>query len=241
MTINAPEPITLSHLRDHALRVVEIRGKVIAYTRPFSKQPTKIRRTHIDRLQRVPAEMSWDDVAPRPHRSRSGPDVRTLPLTRAVPGHEPMPAADAKVITQEQGNHKEVHDPVKPKPAHGCKHADKKIKRLKKRRSRRLAALRKQQCMDTDSESTAQEDSREEPMPLSPAPAATGPAEPMHFSSTPAATRPTPEPTRTDPRKRTAETTDTEWFEEQPATHKLRERSIEREAAGSSEPSASSL
>jgi hypothetical protein len=95
MTISAPEPVTLAHLRDHAYRVVELRGKVVSYTKPLSNQPHKIWRVHIDRVQRVPEDITWDDVRPRPHRSRHGPDVRTLTGPTITPPVITLPPRDA--------------------------------------------------------------------------------------------------------------------------------------------------
>lgn len=90
VTINAPEPITLAHLRRHALRVVETRGKVIGYVQTSGADQTKIYRAHIDRLRVAPADITWDDIQARQNRSRHGPDTRTLQAPLALP---PLPRA----------------------------------------------------------------------------------------------------------------------------------------------------
>ena len=45
---------------------------MFAYIKPFSSQPNQVQRIHIDRVRTAPAEL-WDDVRPRPQRSRHGP------------------------------------------------------------------------------------------------------------------------------------------------------------------------
>ena len=79
ITIDCSEPITLSHLRDHAYKVVSIRGKVLGYV-PLhvgSLRRSRIRYINIDRVRAVPDTISWDDINPRQRRNRTDTDVRT--------------------------------------------------------------------------------------------------------------------------------------------------------------------
>ena len=85
ITVDAPEAITLAHLRDHAFRVVEVRGKVIGYVPVSGPHQNKIKRVHIDRVQVAPPNISWDDIKTRPRRNRSDQDVRTLTLPPHFP------------------------------------------------------------------------------------------------------------------------------------------------------------
>lgn len=75
VTIKTAEPITLSHLRDHSLKVVSVRGKVIG-VQPLNS--TEVRYYNIDRLRVVPEDISWSDINPRRKRYRGPSDVRTL-------------------------------------------------------------------------------------------------------------------------------------------------------------------
>ena len=156
VTIGAPEPVTLAHLRDHAYRVVELRGKVVSYTKPLSSQPHKVWRIHVDRVQRVPEDISWDDVRPRPHRSRQGPDVRTLPGRLIAPPEIAVPPRDA--VTPPQ------HPVTPPRPP---------IKR-RRRRARYQTQAKQARCQET----TDTEPSETEEMPQDPARRAT-PAPPQ--------------------------------------------------------------
>ena len=87
ITIDQTEPVTLSYLRDHCFKVTEVRGKVISYTKPQGRHPNKLYRVHIDRVRTVDPEISWEDINPRPRRSRKGPDVRTLTVLPSFPEH----------------------------------------------------------------------------------------------------------------------------------------------------------
>jgi hypothetical protein len=77
ITINCAEPVTLSHLRDNAFKVVSVKGKVVGYVPLFGKQPSKPRYINIDRVRPVPQNVSWDEINPRPRRNRTNTDVRT--------------------------------------------------------------------------------------------------------------------------------------------------------------------
>ncbi|ELU13482.1 hypothetical protein CAPTEDRAFT_216209 [Capitella teleta] len=77
ITVDCPEPTTMSHLRDHAFKVVSVRGKVIGYVAPFSHKPDQVRYVNIDRVRVVPPDVSWDDIRPRT-RNRTGVDARTF-------------------------------------------------------------------------------------------------------------------------------------------------------------------
>jgi transposase InsO family protein len=79
ITIDQPEPVSFSHLRDHGFRVISIRGKVIGYVPITADRNQRPRHVHIDRVQVVP-EVNWQEVNPRPRRNRRGPDVRTTQL-----------------------------------------------------------------------------------------------------------------------------------------------------------------
>ncbi|ELT95248.1 hypothetical protein CAPTEDRAFT_211116 [Capitella teleta] len=79
ITIDQPEPVSFSHLRDHGFRVISILGKVIGYVPITADRNQRPRHVHIDRVQVVP-EVNWQEVNPRPRRNRRGPDVRTTQL-----------------------------------------------------------------------------------------------------------------------------------------------------------------
>jgi len=224
ITINAPEPITLSHLRDHALRVVEVRGKVIAYTRPLSQQPNKVQRVHIDRVQRVPADISWDDVRPRQHRSRTGPDVRTLSTApiftpASAPAQEETPPDADDLLSDDATSPVRVTDKVAVK-------ADKRPARpspAKRRRSRRIAAKRNQAWSETETDSD-KETPGEEPQPPTRISTDNGTMDIVQQDQDQALER-------TPAEKRTAESTDSDWRGEQPPTQLQRvEESVDSSA-----------
>ena len=77
VTINAPEPVTLSHLRDHSLRVISIRGKVIG-VQSVENPSNSVRYYNVDRLRSVPEEINWSEINPRQRRYRGPSDIRTL-------------------------------------------------------------------------------------------------------------------------------------------------------------------
>ena len=76
ITIDQPEPVTMSHLRDHAFQVVAVRGKVISYVPVKSDRPQKPQQVSIDRVRVVPEDVTWKDINPRPRRNRNKQDVR---------------------------------------------------------------------------------------------------------------------------------------------------------------------
>ena len=76
ITINQAEPISLSHLRDHAMQVVSVRGKVISYVPVARDAP--IKTINIDRVRIVPPSTDWSTINPRQRRNRGPVDVRTL-------------------------------------------------------------------------------------------------------------------------------------------------------------------
>jgi len=175
ITIDAPEAITLAHLRNHAFRVVEVRGKVVAYVKPFSSQPNQVHRIHIDRVRSAPAEISWDDIRPRPLRSRSGPDVRTLtaapPLT--MPPVQPIcgPADQGQATPREQQPTDQSHEMSmqrlvnrrKVTSAPGPANAGTRPKAVERRRQRGQSqcCAKRQRCSDSsDSEMTSDTDSQ---------------------------------------------------------------------------------
>ncbi|MEE4247197.1 MAG: hypothetical protein V2I33_17425, partial [Kangiellaceae bacterium] len=77
VTLKNDEAITLSHIRDHGLRVVSIRGKVIG-VQPVDNGSAAVKYFNVDRLREVPQDVSWTDIRPRPRRYRGPSDARTL-------------------------------------------------------------------------------------------------------------------------------------------------------------------
>ena len=77
VTINCPEPVTMSHLRDHSFKVVSMRGKVVGCVPLNVTKPGRVRYVNIDRVRVVPGNISWNDINPRSKRNRTQLDVRT--------------------------------------------------------------------------------------------------------------------------------------------------------------------
>jgi len=93
ITIDQPEPVTLSHLRDHGYRVVSVRGKVIGYVPITASRTERPKHVHIDRVRVVP-NVDWRAINPRPRRSRDGPDVRAAEPPPPPPSEPDLDSTD---------------------------------------------------------------------------------------------------------------------------------------------------
>ena len=105
VTINCPEPVTMSHLRDHSFKVVSIRGKVVGCIPLNVTRPGRVRYVNIDRVRVVPSDISWNEINPRSKRNRTHQDVRTwthLPPPSAGLTPEPN-VLDPESDTESQG------------------------------------------------------------------------------------------------------------------------------------------
>jgi hypothetical protein len=128
ITINESEPTSLSFLRNHIYKVVNVRGKVISYV-PVAKDgdaPGKIQHVNIDRTRVVPEIIPWEKINPRPRRNRTGLDVRKRTSLSLPPSFisDPEPASqlegrresadktDAETNTETAGRAKDTEDTV---------------------------------------------------------------------------------------------------------------------------------
>lgn len=99
ITVDISEPVTMTHIRDQACRVVSVRGKVIGYQKiqpDTNGRPSPVKFINIDRVRTVPSDLSWQDLNPRVNRYRGPSDARTLDFTHQE--YESLPTESPTAI-----------------------------------------------------------------------------------------------------------------------------------------------
>ncbi len=111
VTVNCPEPVTLTHLRDGALRIVALNGKVagvVPINLEAGRAPPPTKYLSVDRLRPVPADVTWEELNPRVRRNRGPVDARVTvreptAQTGSLPITEPQPSTQVTRQVQQQG------------------------------------------------------------------------------------------------------------------------------------------
>jgi hypothetical protein len=114
VTIDNPEAVTLTHLRDGAWRVVSVRGKVIGCQKITSNAltpPGPVRHINIDRIRLVPPELDWTPVQPRPRRYRGPSDARTLTFANRTQDQYSAVPTDSPTVVKLVRKRKHHPDP----------------------------------------------------------------------------------------------------------------------------------